>query len=76
MPVNPLVFLALWVLVCVAAFAVGLRFYRMTEPKGEITVDHGRRFGRLMMMAATAMLLFAGALYVHGDLKDIRADWS
>jgi len=31
-----------------------------------------RRFGRLLMMGATAMLLFLGAVIVHGDLP-IRA---
>jgi hypothetical protein len=45
----------------------------MAEPPGEITVDQARRFGRLLMMAATAMLLFLIALWVHGDLKGVRA---
>jgi hypothetical protein len=72
--VNPLVFLGLWLLVCVAAFLVGLRFYRMTEPPGaQLSIDHARRFGRLLMMSATAMLLFAGALYAHGDLDRLLA---
>ena len=66
---NPLVFLGLWLLVCAAAFALGLSFYRSAEPRGDISVDQARRFGRLLMMAATAMLLFAGALWFHGDLK-------
>ena len=69
---NPLLFLALWVLVCAGAFALGLRFYRATEPSGGISVDQARRFGRLLMMAATAMLLFLGALWFHGDLKGVR----
>ena len=68
----PLLFIGLWVLVCVAAFAIGLRFVRMTEPRGDISVDQARRFGRLMMMAATAMLLFLGAAWFHGDLKGVR----
>ena len=72
MPVSPLLFLGLWLLVCAAAFAVGLRFYRMAEPRGGIGVDQARRFGRLMMMASTAMLLFAGAAWLHGDLKAVR----
>ena len=72
MPVSTLVFAILFGLVCVAAFAVGLRFFRMTEPPEGATVDQVRRFGRLMMMGATAMLLFLGAVIVHGDLP-IRA---
>ena len=73
---SPLVFIGLWVLVCIAAFAVGLRFYRMTEsPNAQTTVEQAHRFGRLMMMASTAMLLFAGAAWLHGDLKTIRTAW-
>jgi hypothetical protein len=70
---SPLLGIGLWALVCVAAFLVGLRFFRMAEPPGEITVAQARRFGRLLMMAATAMLLFLVALWVHGDLKGVRA---
>jgi hypothetical protein len=66
---SPLTFVALYVLVCVGAFAVGMRFFRTSEPRGDISIEQARRFGRLLMMAATAMLLFVGALYVHGDLK-------
>ena len=66
---NPLLILAAWILVCLGAFALGLRFYRSTEPSGDVSVAQARRFGRLLMMAATAMLLFAGALWFHGDLK-------
>jgi hypothetical protein len=73
--VSPLVFIALWVLICVGAFLIGLRFFRMEQPKSGITVEQARRFGRLMMMAATAMLMFVGALWLHGDLKNIRAAW-
>ena len=68
---NSLLVLALWILVCLGAFAVGLNFYRSTAPRGEISVDQARRFGRLLMMAATAMLLFVGALWFHGDLKGL-----
>jgi fumarate reductase subunit D len=74
--VNPLVFLGLWLLVCVGGFAVGLRFYRMTEPLSEqVTAAQTKRFGRLMMMSSVAMVLFAGAAWLHGDLKNIRTDW-
>ena len=75
MPVDPLIFLGLWLLICVASFLMGLRFYRMTEPRGDFTVDHARRFGRLMMMGSMAMLMFAGAAYLHGDLKNVRTAW-
>ena len=68
---NPLVFLGGWLLLCAAAFALGLRFYRTAEPTADVSVDQARRFGRLLMMSATAMLLFAGALYLHGDLKGV-----
>jgi len=71
-PVNPIVFIALWVAVCVGAFLVGLRFFRTTEPRGEITVEQAQRFGRLLMMSATAMLFFLGAIWLHGDLKGLR----
>jgi hypothetical protein len=69
---NPLVFIALWAAVCVGTFLVGLRFFRMTEPRGAITVAQAQRFGRLLMMSATAMLLFLGAAWLHGDLKGLR----
>jgi hypothetical protein len=68
MSISPLVFVILFALVCVAAFLVGLRFLRMAEPPGGATVDQVRRFGRLMMMAATAMLIFLVAIVIHGDL--------
>jgi hypothetical protein len=70
--VSALIFIALWMLVCVVAFLFGLRFYRMKEPSGDITVAQARRFGRLLMMAASAMVLFAVASFFHGDLG-IRA---
>ena len=70
-PVNPLIVIGLWALVCAGAFAVGLRFSRMTEPREGVTLDQAHRFGRLMMMAATAMLVFLGAAWFHGDLKAV-----
>jgi hypothetical protein len=67
--VSPLIFAILFALVCAAMFLVGLRFFRMGEPPHGASVEQVRRFGRLMMMASTAMLLFLGAVIVHGDLK-------
>jgi uncharacterized membrane protein SpoIIM required for sporulation len=67
--VSPLIFAILFAAVCAGAFLIGLRFYRMTEPPEGASLDQVKRFGRLMMMAATAMLLFLGAVIVHGDLK-------
>jgi hypothetical protein len=69
---SPLVVAAVYVAVCAAAFLLGLRFFRMTEPRGEISVDQGRRFGRLLMMGATMLVLFLAALWLHGDLKLVR----
>jgi hypothetical protein len=69
---SPLVLAAVYVAVCAAAFLLGLRFFRMTEPRGEISVDQGRRFGRLLMMGATMLVLFLAALWLHGDLKLVR----
>ena len=69
---NPLVFgsiLARWP----ALFLLGLRFFRMTEPRGEITPDQARRFGRLLMMGATMLIVFLAALWLHGDLELTRA---
>ena len=65
---NPLVFVAIYVLVCAGAFLLGLRFFRMTEPRGEITPDQARRFGRLLMMGSTMLVVFLAALWLHGDL--------
>ena len=66
---SPLVVAILFGLVCAAAFGMGLRAYRTTEPKGEITVEQAKRFGRLLMMGATALLLFLVAIIVRGELK-------
>ena len=66
---SPLAVAIFFALVCAAAFALGLRFFRMAEPPSGASVDQVRRFGRLMMMAATAMFLFLVALIVHGELK-------
>jgi C4-dicarboxylate transporter len=66
---SPLFVAILFALVCVATFAMGLRVYRTAEPREGVTVAQGRRFGRLLMMAATAMLFFLVAIVIHGDLK-------
>lgn len=71
MSVTPLVFAIIFAAICVAAFLVGLRFYRMAEPPAGATVEQIRRFGRLMMMGATMMLVFLVAVIVHGDLPVI-----
>jgi hypothetical protein len=67
--VSPLIFAILFALVCVGAFLIGLRFFRMPARPGGATVEQVRRFGRLLMMASTAMLIFLVAIVVHGDLK-------
>ena len=66
---SPLVVAILFGLVCAAAFAMGLRAYRAAEPRDGVTVDQAKRFGRLLMMASTAMLLFLVAVIVRGDFK-------
>ena len=73
MPVSPLIFIGVYVAVCAAAFLTGLRLFRTTEPRGEVSVDQLHRFGRLMMMGATMLILFLAALWFHGDLKAMRA---
>jgi hypothetical protein len=73
MPMNPTLVIALFAFVCVGGFLVGLRFYRMTEPPGGTSVEQARRFGRLLMMASTGLLLFLIAIIVHGDLRLIPA---
>ena len=70
---SPTFVVALFAFVCIGGFLVGLRFYRMTEPTGGTTVEQTRRFGRLMMMASTGLLLFLIAVIVHGDLRLIPA---
>jgi len=67
--VTPLVVAIAFGLVCAAAFAMGLHAYRTASPREGVTVEQARRFGRLLMMATTAMLLFLVAAIVHGDLK-------
>jgi hypothetical protein len=69
---TPLLFSILFALVCVGAFVVGLRFFRMTGPRDGASVEQTRRFGRLLMMAATAMLLFLGVALYRGELGVLR----
>ena len=66
---SPLVVAILFGLLSAAAFALGLRAYRATEPREGVTVEQARRFGRLLMMGATALLLFLVAIIVRGELK-------
>ena len=68
MPVSLIVAMA-FALICAGAFAVGLRFYRTAEAREGVSVDQARRFGRLLMMASTAMILFLVAVIVRGDFK-------
>ena len=68
LPVSPALVAALFGFVCVAAFLIGLRFYRMTEPPAGTSVGQARRFGRLLMMASVAMFLFLIGVIAHGDL--------
>ena len=70
---TPLLFAILFALVCAGGFVVGLRFFRMAEPPGGTTVEQARRFGRLLMMASTGLLLFLVAAIVHGDLGVLKA---
>jgi hypothetical protein len=69
MSMSPLVFAILFALVCAGTFLLGLRAFHMAEPPSGASVDQVRRFGRLLMMAATAMLIFLVAIVIHGDLK-------
>jgi hypothetical protein len=64
---SPLIVAIGFALVCAAMFLVGLKFFRMAEPPSGTTIEQAQRFGRLMMMAATAMFLFLVAVIVHGD---------
>ena len=66
---SPVVFVALYALACAGAFALGLRFFRASEERPGVTADQSRRFGRLLMMAATALLILPVAAWLHGDLK-------
>ena len=66
---SPLLVAVLFAAIAAGAFALGLAFYRTAEPRGEISVAQARRFGRLLMMAATALLLFLVAILVRGELK-------
>ena len=64
---SPLTVAIGFAIICAAMFVLGLRAFRTAEPPAGTTVEQARRFGRLMMMGATAMLLFLAAVIVHGD---------
>lgn len=66
---TPLVVAIVFGLICIAAFAVGWHASRTANPREGVSVEQAKRFGRLMMMAATALLLFLVAVIVRGDLK-------
>ena len=68
MTVTPLI-LAGYALICLGAFLLGLRFFRMEQPPEGVTGEQAKRFGRLLMMAATALIIFPIAAWLHGDLK-------
>jgi hypothetical protein len=70
---SPAIVASLFAFVCVGGFFIGLRFYRSSEPRSGTTVEQARRFGRLLMMASTGLLLFLIAVIVHGDLRLIPA---
>jgi hypothetical protein len=70
--VSPQLFTIVFAFICVAAFLIGLRFFRASEPVSGATIEQSRRFGRLLMMASTAMLLFLIAIIVRGDLGIFR----
>jgi len=70
--VSPQIVAAVFAFLCVGAFLLGLRVYRMAEPPSGTTIEQSRRFGRLLMMASTAMLLFLIAIIVRGDLGIFR----
>jgi hypothetical protein len=71
--VSTLVVTGAFALVCIVAFFVGLRFYRMADPPSGTSPEQVQRFGRLMMMVGVGMLLFLIAVIVHGDLNVIKA---
>ena len=66
---SPILVAIVFALVCAGAFALGLNFYRSAEPSEGVSVDQARRFGRLLMMGSTAMLLFLVAIIARGDFK-------
>ena len=66
---SPLAFAILFGLVCAGTFLLGLRAHRATEPREGVTVDQSRRFGRLLIMGSTALLLFLVAIIVRGEFK-------
>jgi len=63
------VFLGLYVLVCVGAAYAGYRMFHGSTPPEGVTPDQAKRFGRLLMMSATMLLIVPAALWFHGDLK-------
>ena len=66
---TPLVVAILFGLVSAGTFALGLRAFRTANPREGVSVEQAKRFGRLLMMASTALLLFLIAIIVRGELK-------
>ena len=72
-PVNPLVFIGLGVLVCPGAFPVGLRFLSARPSRGgEISPTRRGASAALLMMGATCCVVLPRRSGFHGDLKLTR----
>jgi uncharacterized membrane protein SpoIIM required for sporulation len=67
--VSPVVIVVAFALISAGAFAMGLRFYRADAPREGASVAQQQRFGRLLMMSSTAMILLLVAALVRGELK-------
>ena len=69
LPVTTIVFLGLYALICVGAAYAGYRMFHGSNPPEGVTPEQAKRFGRLLMMSATMLLIVPVAFWVHGDLK-------
>ena len=61
--------LVVYGLLCAGAFAIGWRIFRAKQHPEGVTPEQAKRFGRLLMMAATALLILPVAFWLHGDLR-------
>lgn len=66
---TELVFVILYAVVCLAALVAGYRMMHTATPPEGVSPEQAKRFGRLLMMAATALLILPVAGWFHGDLK-------